>query len=245
MIEKLQNNLKLISTFMVVYFTICGTLWHIGYWSTFNINILQYITVVDLIKSFIFPFLSSGVFLLFGYLFTSYVTIADNINNPQKISSGKWRNTRVGKYLNKNKYGILTIYFCLISIIFIYGSHPKWILLPFLIAIPMGIILSHRKFSIDIISHPDLRNFTMVFFVCLPLISFGLAKYDGLAVRDNIKYRIVSDLECNSETNLESLIGFKYLGEAGNKIFLTKRDNSEMIMLNNNTVNFISIKSKE
>lgn len=113
-----------------------------------------------------------------------------------------------------------------------------------LIAIPIGIILSHRKFSIDIIKHPDLRNFTMVFFVCLPLISFGLAKYDGLSVRDNIKYKMVSTVESNSTTNLESLIGLKYIGEAGNKIFLTTRDNSEIVMLNNNFVNYISLTSK-
>lgn len=131
MVEKLQNNLKLISTLILVYFTICGTLWHIGYWSTFDINILQYITVVDLIKSFIIPFLSSGAFLLLGYLFMSYATITDNLNNPQKFDSGKWKDTRVGKYLNKNKYAFLTLHFILISIIFIYGDQPKWILLPF------------------------------------------------------------------------------------------------------------------
>jgi hypothetical protein len=79
MLEKLKNNLAVISTILVVYFTICGTLWHIGYWSTFDINILQYITASDIIKIFIIPFLSSGLILLFSYLAFGYVTIADNI----------------------------------------------------------------------------------------------------------------------------------------------------------------------
>lgn len=245
MIEKLKNNLTVISSIMIVYFTICGTLWHIGYWSTFDINILQYITVGEIIKSFIIPFLSSGIIFLITYFTINYVTIADNINKTDKYFSGKGKDTRVGRYLNKNKYFFLTCYFVLLFFIYLFASHPKWLFLPLLLAIPIGIILSHQQLFINIIPHPDLRYFVLTLFVYLPLLSFGLSKYNGLNVRDNIKYKMISKIETSSKTNLDSLIGFKYLGSAGNKIFLSKLDNSEIVLLNDNLIDYIGLKPKD
>jgi hypothetical protein len=189
--------------------------------------------------TFFFP-QYSFLFILWHYCGGAY-----NINKPDKFFSGKGKDTRVGRYLNKNKYAFLTIYYAIISVIFIYGDQSKWVILPFFVAIPIGIILTHQNFFIDNIKHPDLRIFIMVLLVCLPILSFGLAKYNGLNVKENISYKMISKIESNSKANFDSLVGFKYLGTAGNKIFISKLDNSEIILLNDNSIDYIGLLSKD
>lgn len=240
----MKFDFAIISTISIVYFTACGALWHIGYWFTFDINILQFISVGDIIKSFVFPFLSSSILILFAYFFTNYFTIADNIGKPDQYFSGMGRNTKLGQYLNKNKMFFLTIYLGFIFFAFIYGNDYKWSILPFLLSIPIGIFLSHQPFFVNRISHPDLRFFIMTFLALLPLISFGLAKQESLAIRDNKNIKCVIRIETNSNTNLDSLIGLKYLGSGGNKVFLSKLDNSEIVYVNDNIIEFVSYQNK-
>jgi hypothetical protein len=232
--EKLD--FAMISTISIVYFTACGALWHIGYWSTFDINILQFISVGDIIKSFVFPFLSSSIVILLAYFFTNYITIADNIGKPDQYISGMGKNTKIGQYLNKNRMFFLTIYLGFIFFLYIYGNDYKWSYLPLPISIPIGIFLSHQTFFIKKIAHPDLRFFTVTFLALLPLISFGLAKQESLAIRDNKKYKIVTRIESESKNDLTYLIGYKYIGSGGNKIFLSKLDNTEIVYVNDNII---------
>ena len=234
-----KPDFAIVSSMSIVYFTACGSLWHIGYWSTFDINILQYISVSDIIKSFIFPFLSSALIILFFYLLFNYVTIADNIGKPGKYFSGLGKETKVGKYLYKNRIIFLTIYIIFISFLFLMGNNMKWVLLPFLISIPIGLYLSYQKFFIEVIPHPDLRNFIFIFLVLLPLLSFGLAKQKSLTIQNNIEYKIVIAIGSNSQTNFKIFIGYKYLGSAGNKVFISRLDNSGIILLNDDSIDFI------
>jgi hypothetical protein len=183
--------------------------------------------------------------MLIGFLVVNYATIADNLDKPDKYLSGRGSNTRIGKYLIKHKFFILTCYFCLLSFVFIFGNQSKWIYLPLFIAGPIGIMLSHQNQFINLIQHSDLRNVVLVLIVYLPLLSFGLAKYNGLDVKNNVKYKMVLKIEGNSDKKLDSLIGFKYLGSAGNKTFLIKLDNSEVVLLNDNIIDYICYKHKD
>lgn len=234
----------IISTISIVYFTACGALWQLGYWSTFDINIFQFISGGDIIKSFVFPFLSSSIILLLSYLFTNYFAIADNIGKPDQYLSGRGKDTKIGQYLIKNKMGFLTIYLGFLFFLYIYGNDYKWSILPFLLSMPIGTFLSHQTIFIKKISHPDLRSFIMTFLVLLPLISFGLSKQESLAIRENRKYKSVVRIETNSKSNFYYLIGYKYLGSGGNKVFLSKLDNSEIVYVNDNIIEFISYQQK-
>jgi len=112
---------------------------------------------------------------------------------------------------------------------------------PFLLSIPISIFLSHQTIFIKKISHPDLRIFIVTFLTLLPLVSFGLAKQESLAISENKKYKSVIRIEANSKSNLDYLIGYKYLGSGGNKVFFSKLDNSEIVYVNDNIIKFLVI----
>lgn len=69
--EKLKSkgySITTLITSIVAYMTITGCFWHMGFWSSFNINFLEYANIADVFKSTIQPFFSStavytGIFL--------------------------------------------------------------------------------------------------------------------------------------------------------------------------------------
>jgi hypothetical protein len=255
-----KPEIALISTISIVYFTICGTLWHLGYWSTFEINILQYLSISDIIKSFVYPFLSSVFVSLIIYLVVNYLPIViyklnyfsrfpssttnNSIVKPKRYWSGSGKDTKLGKFLNKHTLLFLFIYCNLIGVIYLFGNEMKWGILPIFISLPLGIYLSHKEYFIRIISDPDIRSFILTFIVILPLFSFFLAKRESLAIHDNAKYKVVLRIESNSQPKCKDLIGYKLLGSAGNKLFLSKLDNTELVYVNDNTIDFISYQKK-
>ena len=110
---------------------------------------------------------------------------------------------------------------------------------------PDRVVFVVSKFFIEVIPHPDLRNFIFIFLVLLPLLSFGLAKQKSLTIQNNIEYKIVIAIGSNSQTNFKIFIGYKYLGSAGNKVFISRLDNSGIILLNDDSIDFIEYECKK
>lgn len=65
---------KSVSILLIPYFTVCSGLYHVAFWDTFNLNGLAYIGISDLIKSFIYPFLTFGLTIFIGIIIVSLLT---------------------------------------------------------------------------------------------------------------------------------------------------------------------------
>lgn len=61
------------TTILLTYLFICGVLYIIGFWSLFNIDISNLVTITDIPKSFVFPFVISQGLFLFNML-TQFIT---------------------------------------------------------------------------------------------------------------------------------------------------------------------------
>lgn len=56
-----------VTTILLTYLFICGILYLIGFWSTFNIDVFSLISIYDIPKNFAFPLLvSQGFFALYA-----------------------------------------------------------------------------------------------------------------------------------------------------------------------------------
>jgi hypothetical protein len=228
------------ATLLIAYFTACGGLWHIGYWTTFDINILQYLTLSDIIKSYIIPFITSSVYFFATYLYTAFIIYSTKIKNPGEHSFGKGANTKLGIMFNKYLSIILMLDFLLIVILLVWGPDYKWIFVAVLISAPISVRLTNTNLMTNIFANPDIRVSIFNFLIALPILSFGFAKWTSYKVFKNKNYEIISKLESNSLKNTNQLIGLKYLGTVGDVYFLSTVDNSEIIFLNNRNVDFIS-----
>jgi hypothetical protein len=120
----------------------------LGFWSTFNINILSFISLADAIQLSIYPLIFLSLISLImgfviGYLF------------PAPLSSGGGVYTPEGIFLNKHKKKIIIPHMIIILILFFYGYSDysiKYRILPILFFIPISIpIVNKFKILKDII----------------------------------------------------------------------------------------------
>jgi hypothetical protein len=238
-----RPNSTVIITLILLYFGACGGLWHIGFWSTFDINFLQYIGISDIIKDFAFPFITSAGVLLFTFLFVTFANYHDRFKDPESFLYGKGRNSKTGIFLNKSVIMFITIYTIGILAFAIWGNNNKWTFIPFLISTPLAIFLTNHNFLSKTIVNPDIRVSVINFIIILPIISFCFSKKESLEIYQNLSYKKISAIELinvDSRSETESLVGLKFLGSTKDKVFLTNRDNSKTTILRLDNINYIT-----
>jgi len=54
-----------ITTFILVYLFFCGSLYLVGFWTTFDIDVTNFITIIEIPKSFVIPFLLANGIVFF------------------------------------------------------------------------------------------------------------------------------------------------------------------------------------
>lgn len=227
-------NSTLLVTIAISYFGTCAGLWHIGFWSSYDINYLQYIGLTDIIKNFISPFVTSlGTVFLVIFL-NSFIG---------RRAYGKGRNTDLGVVLNKGIPVFLIIYI-ICSVLFVIAVGNKaWPFLPYFIAIPISLYIDRTAFLSKLINEPSVRFYVVFFLILLPLFSFCYAKDQSIRIRDNISYKRIIDLQFSNNQTSTQIIGQKLIGTSSDKIFLSNMDNSEITILNMEDVRFIKYKS--
>jgi len=230
-------------TFLLLYFGACGGLWHIGYWSTFDINFLQYINLTDIIKSFVYPFAASSGTALVLYISTTLANYHDRLDNPESLIFGKGSNTKTGIFLNKYVVLIVSLYILALSNFAIFGGNIKWSLIPFLVAVPLSVYLTNRNLVFNFIINPDLRSWAIIFMLVLPLMSFCFAKKQSIEIFENKSFKKITEIQPDNDKKYNILLGLKYLGATTDKAFLTDSINSEITILNTSNLNYIKYKT--
>ena len=232
-------NLSFLISVLILYFGLCGGLWHLGFWSTFDINFLQYINLTDIIKSFVFPFITATGYVLIGFIATTLANYHDRLDNPESLVFGMGSNTPFGKFLNKNVEIIVFLYIFGITVFAITGGQIKYLLIPFLIASPLSIYLTNRNYLFKSILSPDLRSAAITFVIILPLMSFCFAKMQSLDIYENKSFKKIVEIGTNDSENIDNILGLKYLGSTSSQAFLTDSANNQITILNMSITSYI------
>lgn len=212
---KLKFNISLWALFST-YVIANGLLYSWAFWSTFKINVLQYVSIYDLLASIIFLVASPlAIFICYSILvrigFSSSVSaIAPAMRTkPRKLIS-----------LALDIATILFYYFIAISA-YIESTGYRKIIISFLILLPVMIILINNTTTILKDKLP-FNNVVLSIAIITPLFLFMNAKSqadDILNGRDT--FIIQSDSPCLSGET------YRYISTVGDKAFaISLKDNS-------------------
>lgn len=226
---------KNITLILIPYITICGAFFHIAYWDTFCINGLAFITISDIIKSSVYPFLSSAFFIFIGMF-------AGLVFNPfeKHLPAGQGKETKVGKKLN-SKVGssvILIIWIILLYVIIHYGITPfRWLVFGFLAALPPAIWLDSTGIWSNIFSNHKIRLVVFELMFYLPVFAFSIGKFNSELIYTNEKYKytIIQNSGKNQSDTLK-LLGttekhFIFSDLKNTKELFLKSDNLDTLVL--------------
>lgn len=191
-----------------------------GYWSTFDINIFEYISFADVIKLSLFPILISMWAFAIGILLRIVKDIdTSTTNNTKSTWEDRW-------LIGWKKYMImmsLVIYMVLMS-----GLNYLWLILPFVISmwitdtifrlVDMGRLFPYLSYA---------TRYTILYFLIVLLLgSFAHGKINAHDILIGHKTQFVSTSIFKDKTLFAGDGKLKFLGIAGSYMIFLSNDNS-------------------
>lgn len=237
-----MKNLKSVSILLIPYFALCSGLYHIAYWDTFNLNGLAYISFSDLIKSFIYPFLTFGLTILIGIIYGELVFGIDKV-----FPSGGGRQTTTGKKLN-SKIGIsigLAIWILLVIFSYRQMTTYTWFIFGFLIASVPAVLLDRAGLFENTFSNETIRHHVIRLLIYIPAFSFAAGKYHSDLVRQNKKYKYSICQKVISNSDSLAIDTLKLIGNTDQQYFFTDLKNSAVYILRSDKIDTLILRQYE
>ena len=234
-----MKNLKSVSILLIPYFTLCSGLYHVAYWDTFNLNGLAYIGISDLIKSFIYPFLTFGLTIFIGIIYSEFAYGIDIV-----FPSGGGRQTTTGKKLN-SKIGIaiaLTIWILLVILSYKQMNTSTWFMFGFLISIVPAVLLDRLGLFQNTFSNDTIRHHIIRLMIYIPAFSFAAGKYHSSLIQQNLKYKYTISQKVMPNSNSLTSDTLKLIGNTDQQYFFTDLKNSTIYILRSDKIDTLVLR---
>ena len=210
----MNNNITNIIYLGTLYLLSTSALYLFGFWDNFNINILEYIAVADIIKLAIKNLLVSVSLFFIGY-------IAQQTLFGRYLQPGGGANTSVGRAIRGYWHLFLSFDILIIISIYTFVNTPnKWFYIAFCVGVPGGMFLGHIDYFQRILPNIMTRINVLTILTAIPLLSYAWGNTTGYKIYSgNGKYTI-SEKESvfkNFSLNHDALF---YIGMMGDHLFL-------------------------
>lgn len=217
--------------FATSYGFVVSMLYLFGYWSTFDINILEYIKISDVIKISIYPIITTVGITIMCFIVGNFYgrwSAKPNVQKNEKLKKiEKWTD-----FISKYAFivmGILSISYSLYM--------RMWILFWPLFAIICPAVISYIlvKYKVELVKKliPLPGYETLILWIFLPILSlaFGYGKVRSLSILETgncfyINVSIFKDKELFQDQKR-----LKYLGLGGDFMFFLSEDNTKIYIL--------------
>lgn len=209
-----------------IYFFTVAVLYSWGYWSTFGVNILEYISLGEVLKLTAYPIISTFLIVAFG-------AVLGELHLGQ-LPAGGGRGTRVGLFVSRHKAFIEGTYVVGTILLFEFGSVRKWLVLPVLLAIPISIALKPKLVLRGLLPSDRIRSVVIFLLTVMPTYAYGQGRLRADAVLERTGYvylaaNTVDDVEVADPHDSKSRV--KYLGQVGDYVFLLLPDGTTTVVV--------------
>jgi hypothetical protein len=211
--EQLKEQSGVYIYFLSLYFATAGVLYLWGYWSPFGVNILEYASLTDIVKSTIYPIASAFIFLALGVMMGQLVRVGP------ALPPGEGRNTPPARFLIRHKRFLIILYIAGTLTLLIYGPVEKWQgALPVLLGAPIALYASVRNVLARQIPAGGPRTVCLFLLAVLPFIAFGNGQLRAAAVLEGKAFDYVID-NVTVTPDAQPLQSTRFVGHAGDFFF--------------------------
>jgi hypothetical protein len=241
-----------LTAFCIGYLFFCGVLYLLAYWSTFDFDITNYIELLDIPKSFVFP-LATGIGISsLGFLIQAIARSIDKIEKDENINKKLNENLKqvptktlllriISDY---NFWAIGILFVCYLS----YKPRREWVfaISGLTIMIFSSATSLRHPFILKFFPNFGLRLLAAFTIFFIPVFSFTDGKLNAIDIWKNRKYFQVTRVSFRkNETIGVNLVYNKLLGKLGTTLFLSDSLNSRIITVNTEAVQAIEYTFKE
>ncbi|WP_431288811.1 hypothetical protein [Roseateles chitinivorans] len=193
------------------YALMVSTLYLWGYWGTFDINVLDYIGVSDIIKAAVYPLVTGLIGLGVGALLGEVMA--------PRLEPGGGANTRLGKLLNAALPALGIGYVVLLLVSLMSDWPNKWLIAGVLVTGPIYLQLKKSAFLANEIPSDSVRSIVIFMLIMATPVAFYRGRLAGTAVVDGGSYQaVVSELPIKgSAANLAPAEKPRFVGKLGDR----------------------------
>jgi hypothetical protein len=215
-----------------------GLLYQLGYWSTFDVNVFDYVNLTDIAKASIYPLLIFGLVMVIGVATGALISKRKQLSSPKPITPDPDAMTRLRLLF------VYTVGSGLILVLSRLDQTSRWATIPVLLGAMLGLSLWVAGVFSTTIRSDSVRRALLIALSVLPCASYGHGKTNALGILDGIRYQYVADCEWTSRTAVgKTVSGDKYLGFAGGYFFLLSADNTVLRILSQQSTGRLNLRS--
>ena len=209
-----------------LYFVTVGLLYLWGYWSTFHVNILQYIGIADVLKMTLFPIASAAGALLVGIVLGEMLFLSTH--DGSRVGSAIQGGLRfLFPYLE-------ALYLPVTMVILFLPGIWKWNIVALLFGFPFYVIAKRGGFLESMLPNDSVRSSVIFLLTTMPTFAYSIGLHQAAAILDgnNYKYLVADTVEGIVVGNPDNpFTRVKYLGQAGDQSFLLLPDNETVFIV--------------
>ena len=229
----MNNNSTNIIYLGTLYLLSASALYLFGFRDNFNINILEYIAVTDIIKLAIKNLLVSVSLFFIGY-------IAQQTLFGRYLQPGGGANTSVGRAIHGYRHLFLSFDVLIIISIYLFVNTPiKWFYIAMCVAVPAGAFLSNMDYFQRLLPNAMTRTNVLVILTAIPLLSYGWGNTNGYKIYSGDAKYTISKKESifkNFSLNHDALL---YIGMMGDHLFLFDKETKKFYIHKTSSGDFL------
>jgi hypothetical protein len=221
--------------------TFSAGLYQLTYWSKFDINGLEFISISEILKSSIYPIALTFVFVIMGIILGELIFRFDN-----ELKSGEGRKTKVGEALNSRLGLSILILIWILLLIYLYYNENvyRWIIWAFIFSSVPTVLLDRLGLWQDRFDNNTIRLWAIRLLIYIPVFSFCAGKISSETIYENIRFEYVLGKDLKnfiekfpvSETDT-----LKYLGMSDNYLHFITKDNTEKYFVERDELTYIKL----
>ncbi|MFQ1917294.1 hypothetical protein [Aeromonas veronii] len=228
-ITKIQNTLPILT----IYFLTISTLYSLGYWNSFNINILDFMSISDVAKASIPMLIKTSFLVTCSIIFSEFVLVRHLSLNYDEMNSDSLsaipRRIFIAKFILFSLLGTLVISSIFLDRVFM------WSVLGTSAMIYLFMTIRDADFLSEISEDRIVRK--MISFVLIYLLCNSY--YDGVRNAKNVRAS-GENIKIDGKDTTKSLIGLTV-----DYIFLLDRNTGSVDIVRRETINSIQIPPAE
>ena len=206
------------------YLIAVGACYQFGYWGTFQVNVLEFISFTDIAKLAVYPLVISFVSLFVGGL------IGQLFIMPH-LPPGGGASSPLGQAGIKSWRWLMAIILIIAALVWIFGSEPwKWFAIAGLISL-LSAPLTHIDKLIQVVPNPGARSIIAFIFLFLPPLSFAYGRLDAFYVKTGSPVHIVDVVRSKIPVESDTTNPVAYLGYFGNVYVLRETKTGQIIFV--------------
>lgn len=200
--------------FSTLYFVSVGVLYLWGYWATFEVNILVYLSLADVLKSTAYPIAYSLLFTFIGAI--GGLGLASRKVDPVKSPEGK-----VFGFLVRHAFWVQLLYVMVVPLFAILAPVWKWSVLPALLAVPVLITFGRHAIFVRLMPNDEARIFILFCLMVMVPQAYGLGRIHAEKIIEGGKFQYVLSEVNGAEVDLTTPVAkrLRFIGHAGEYVF--------------------------